>query len=105
MPRETRAHKHLRLPLASATAAAPTGALLTFTAVTATGADATHVARADSNGGGKGHVTFSAQRAHVNGRTGAGRLVVLYGTGATSFGAATVGGPAGDAYFGDVLAG
>jgi hypothetical protein len=80
MPLETRMHKHLRLALATATSVALTGGLLTFTAATATGADATRVPRADFNGDGKGDVAFSAQGAHVNGRAEAGQLVVLYGT-------------------------
>jgi hypothetical protein len=80
MPQETRMHQHLRIALATATAAALTGGLLTFTAATATAADATRVPQADFNGDGRGDVAFSAQGAHVGGRSEAGQLVVLYGT-------------------------
>lgn len=72
---------HLRLALATATAAALTGGLLTFSAATATAADSTVVAKADFNGDGIGDVAFSASGAYVNGKKGAGQLVVLYGTG------------------------
>ncbi|MFG2552294.1 FG-GAP repeat domain-containing protein [Streptomyces sp. NPDC048581] len=74
-------HKHhLRLALATATAAALTGGLLTLTASTATAADSTHVPAADFNGDGIGDVAFSAHGAHVSGKSAAGQLVVLYGT-------------------------
>ncbi|MFF4257567.1 FG-GAP and VCBS repeat-containing protein [Streptomyces sp. NPDC001663] len=73
-------HKPLRLALATATAAALTGGLLTFTAVTATAADSTHVPQADFNGDGIGDVAFSASGAYVNGKKNAGQVVVLYGT-------------------------
>ncbi|GGV05270.1 hypothetical protein GCM10010260_48010 [Streptomyces filipinensis] len=73
-------HKPLRLALATATAAALTGGLLTFSAVTATAADSTRVPQADFNGDGIGDVAFSADGAYVNGRSGAGQLVVLYGS-------------------------
>ncbi|MGP4048326.1 integrin alpha [Streptomyces sp. 2A115] len=73
-------HKHLRLTLATATAAALTGGLLTFSAVTATAADSTTVPHADFNGDGIGDVAFSAAGAYVNGKEAAGQLVVLYGT-------------------------
>ncbi|MES5819454.1 integrin alpha [Streptomyces sp. RG80] len=74
-------HKHhLRLALATATAAALTGGLLTFSAATATAADSTTVPQADFNGDGIGDVAFSATGAYVNGKKGAGQLVVLYGT-------------------------
>ncbi|MEU9474528.1 FG-GAP and VCBS repeat-containing protein [Streptomyces sp. NPDC048191] len=73
-------HRPLRLALATATAAALTGGLLTFSAVTATAADSTTVPHADFNGDGIGDVAFSADGAYVNGRSGAGQLVVLYGT-------------------------
>lgn len=71
---------HLRLALATATAAALTGGLLTFSAATATAADSTTVPQADFNGDGIGDVAFSASGAYVNGKKGAGQLVVLYGT-------------------------
>ncbi|MGI5376965.1 VCBS repeat-containing protein [Streptomyces sp. CA-251387] len=70
-----------RLALATATAAALTGGLLTFTAATATAADSTAVPHADFNGDGIGDVAFSAQDAYVGGKKAAGQLVVLYGTG------------------------
>ncbi|MDQ0951330.1 hypothetical protein QFZ24_005253 [Streptomyces phaeochromogenes] len=73
-------HKHLRLTLATASVAALTGGLLTFSAVTATAADSTTVPHADFNGDGVGDVAFSAAGAYVNGRATAGQLVTLYGT-------------------------
>jgi hypothetical protein len=73
-------HKHLRLTLATASVAALTGGLLTFSAVTATAADSTTVPHADFNGDGVGDVAFSAAGAYVNGRKTAGQLVTLYGT-------------------------
>ncbi|MEV0223092.1 VCBS repeat-containing protein [Streptomyces sp. NPDC050704] len=73
-------HKYLRLTLATATAAALTGGLLSFSAVTATAADSTNVPHADFNGDGIGDVAFSAAGAYVNGRKTAGQLVTLYGT-------------------------
>ncbi|MEU9136239.1 FG-GAP and VCBS repeat-containing protein [Streptomyces sp. NPDC048404] len=71
---------HLRLALATATAAALTGGLLTFSAATATAADSTTVPQADFNGDGKGDVAFSAHGAYVSGHAGAGQIVALYGT-------------------------
>ncbi|MEV0172763.1 VCBS repeat-containing protein [Streptomyces sp. NPDC050803] len=73
-------HQTLRLALATATAAALTGGLLTFTASTATAADSTTVAKADFNGDGIGDVAFSAHVAYVGGKKAAGQLVVLYGS-------------------------
>ncbi|MEV8594243.1 VCBS repeat-containing protein [Streptomyces sp. NPDC052012] len=73
-------HQNLRLALATATAAALTGGLLTLTTAPATAADSTRVAQADFNGDGKGDVAFSAQGAYVAGKEAAGQLVVLYGT-------------------------
>ncbi|MFJ8637062.1 VCBS repeat-containing protein [Streptomyces sp. NPDC093568] len=74
-------HKHhLRLALATATAAALTGGLLTVAASTATAADSTTVPHADFNGDGRGDVAFSADGAYVGGKSDAGQLVVLYGT-------------------------
>ncbi|MBY8343035.1 VCBS repeat-containing protein [Streptomyces sp. KC 17012] len=73
-------HTPLRLALATATAAALTGGLLTFSAVTATAADSTTVPQADFNGDGIGDTAFSADGAYVSGKAEAGQLVVLYGT-------------------------
>ncbi|KUN79887.1 hypothetical protein AQJ66_27495 [Streptomyces bungoensis] len=73
-------HMHRRLALATATAAALTGGLLTFAASPATAADSTHVAKADFNGDGIGDVATEAATAYVNGQKGAGQVVVLYGT-------------------------
>ncbi|MFJ3643935.1 FG-GAP and VCBS repeat-containing protein [Streptomyces sp. NPDC090108] len=79
-------HTHSRIALATATAAALTGGLLTFLATPATAADSTRVAKADFNGDGIGDLATSAATAYVNGRKGAGQVVVLYGssTGVTS---------------------
>jgi len=71
---------HLRLALATATAAALTGGLLTFSAATATAADSTKVPHADFNGDGIGDIVASAHGAYVNGQAGAGQIVALYGT-------------------------
>ncbi|MEU9992313.1 FG-GAP and VCBS repeat-containing protein [Streptomyces sp. NPDC048045] len=73
-------HTHRRLALATATAAALTGGLLTFTASPATAADSFKVAKADFNGDGIGDVATSAATAYVSGHEGAGQVVVLYGT-------------------------
>ncbi|MER6673717.1 VCBS repeat-containing protein [Streptomyces sp. NPDC000983] len=73
-------HQTVRLALATATAAALTGGLLTFTAATATAADSTVVAQADFNNDGYGDVAFSAYASYVNGKKHAGQVVVLYGT-------------------------
>ncbi|MGW4866441.1 FG-GAP and VCBS repeat-containing protein [Streptomyces chartreusis] len=74
-------HKHqLRLALATATAAALTGGLLSFAASPATAADSATVPHADFNGDGIGDVAFSADGAYVSGKKAAGQLVVLYGT-------------------------
>ncbi|MFF7751887.1 FG-GAP and VCBS repeat-containing protein [Streptomyces sp. NPDC007971] len=73
-------HTHRRLALATATAAALTGGLLTFTASPATAADSFKVAKADFNGDGIGDVATSAATAYVSGHKGAGQVVVLYGT-------------------------
>lgn len=78
---EPRMHKkHLRLALATATAAALTGGLLSFTAATATAADSFKTAKADFNGDGIGDVVASAPGAYVSGHANAGQVVVLYGT-------------------------
>lgn len=74
-------HPHsVRLALATATAAALTGGLLTFSAATATAADSAHVPQADFNGDGIGDVVFSAHAATVSGHTAAGQIVAVYGT-------------------------
>ncbi|MFJ9815778.1 FG-GAP and VCBS repeat-containing protein [Streptomyces sp. NPDC101151] len=73
-------HTHRRLALATATAAALTGGLLTFAASPATAADSFKVAGADFNGDGIGDVATSAATGYVSGHKGAGQVVVLYGT-------------------------
>ncbi|MET8947535.1 FG-GAP and VCBS repeat-containing protein [Streptomyces sp. NPDC004542] len=73
-------HKPLRLALATATAAALTGGLLTFAATTASAADSARVAKADFNGDGTGDVVTSAPTAYVSGHKGAGQIVALYGS-------------------------
>ncbi|UUU23806.1 FG-GAP and VCBS repeat-containing protein [Streptomyces sp. DSM 40750] len=73
-------HKHLRLALATASAVALTGGLLTFSAVTATAADSVHQPTADFNGDGFGDVAYSAGYATVGGKRGAGQIVALYGS-------------------------
>ncbi|WP_286255346.1 FG-GAP and VCBS repeat-containing protein [Streptomyces graminofaciens] len=73
-------HKHLRLALATASAAALTGGLLTFTAATATAADSVHQPVADFNGDGYGDVAYSAVGANVGGNNFAGQIVALYGS-------------------------
>ncbi|MER5216575.1 VCBS repeat-containing protein [Streptomyces sp. NPDC002838] len=74
-------HKHFRRALATATAAALTGGLLTLaTGAPATAADSTTVPQADFNGDGKGDVAFSASGAYVGGKKAAGQVVALYGT-------------------------
>ncbi|MFE6482540.1 FG-GAP and VCBS repeat-containing protein [Streptomyces sp. NPDC057757] len=80
-------HPHaVRLALATVTAAALTGGLLTLSAATATAADSFRVAKADFNGDGVGDVLASAHGANVNGHKDAGQIVALYGgaSGATS---------------------
>ncbi|KFF96769.1 integrin [Streptomyces scabiei] len=73
-------HKHLRLALATASAAALTGGLLTFSAATAWAADPVHHPVADFNDDGYGDVAYSAAVATVDGRTYAGQIVALYGS-------------------------
>ncbi|WP_151476852.1 VCBS repeat-containing protein [Streptomyces albicerus] len=73
-------HKHLRLTLATATAAALTGGLLTFSASTATAGDSVHHPVADFNNDGYGDVAYSAGWATVGGKKGAGQIVTLYGS-------------------------
>ncbi|MEU3793273.1 FG-GAP and VCBS repeat-containing protein [Streptomyces fructofermentans] len=85
-------HKHLRPTLATATAAALAGGLLSFTAVTATAADSVHHPVADFNNDGYGDVAFSAGWSTVGGKKGAGQIVALYGSasGVTSKKRATI---------------
>lgn len=73
-------HKHLRLALATASAAALTGGLLTFSAATATAADSVHHPVADFDNDGYGDVAYSAGDATVGGKKGAGQIVALYGS-------------------------
>ncbi|WP_225832292.1 FG-GAP and VCBS repeat-containing protein [Streptomyces sp. NK08204] len=73
-------HTYPRLALATATAAALTGGLLTFAASPATAADSVKVAKADFNGDGIGDIATSAPTASVNGHDKAGQVVVVYGT-------------------------
>ncbi|MET8609319.1 FG-GAP and VCBS repeat-containing protein [Streptomyces misionensis] len=73
-------HTHRRLALATATAAALTGGLLTFASAPATAADSTRVAKADFNGDGIGDLATSAATAYVSGHKNAGQVVVLYGS-------------------------
>ncbi|MEU0337249.1 FG-GAP and VCBS repeat-containing protein [Streptomyces sp. NPDC006193] len=73
-------HTHSRLVLATATAAALTGGLLTFAASPATAADSVTVAKADFNGDGYGDIATSAATAYVSNRKNAGQVVVAYGT-------------------------
>ncbi|MEU9184665.1 FG-GAP and VCBS repeat-containing protein [Streptomyces sp. NPDC048484] len=76
-------HKHLRLTLATATAAALTSGFLTFAASAATAADTAAVTTSDAdfNGDGLADVTVSATGAYVNGQAAAGALTILYGGG------------------------
>jgi hypothetical protein len=73
-------HQPLRLALATATAAALTGGLLTFTAATASAADSVRVKQADFNGDGIGDIATSAATASVGGQKNAGQIVALYGS-------------------------
>ncbi|MFF5156303.1 VCBS repeat-containing protein [Streptomyces sp. NPDC000348] len=73
-------HRHPRLALATATAAALTGGLLTLVATPATAADSTHVPLADFNGDGRGDLATSVTGAYVSGKAQAGQFTVLYGT-------------------------
>ncbi|MFF5358290.1 FG-GAP and VCBS repeat-containing protein [Streptomyces scabiei] len=73
-------HQHLRLALATASAAALTGGLLTFSAATATAADPVHHPVADFDGDGYGDIAYSAPVATVDGETFAGQIVALYGS-------------------------
>ncbi|MEU4085728.1 FG-GAP and VCBS repeat-containing protein [Streptomyces aureus] len=72
--------QHLRIALATATAAALTGGLLTVAALPASAADATKVAQADFNGDGIGDVAASGSGAAVSGQADAGSVVALYGS-------------------------
>ncbi len=74
-------HKHhLRLALATATAAALTGGLFTFAAATAKAADSVHHHEADFNNDGYGDVAYAAEAATVGGKKDAGQIVALYGS-------------------------
>ena len=73
-------HHPLRLVLATATAAALTGGLLTFAAGTASAAGSTRAYRADFNGDGYGDVAFAAPYAKVGGKGMAGYVAVVYGS-------------------------
>ncbi|MGQ4388563.1 FG-GAP-like repeat-containing protein [Streptomyces sp. SAS_270] len=75
-----RHQQHLRLALATATAAALTGGLLTLAATTATAAGSTHAYKADFNGDGYGDVAFAAPYAKVDGKGMAGYVAVVYGS-------------------------
>ncbi|NBM14819.1 FG-GAP-like repeat-containing protein [Streptomyces sp. GC420] len=95
-------HKHRRLVLATATAAAMTGGLLTFSSATATAADSVHHHEADFNNDGYGDAAFSAGNATVGGKKEAGQIVALYGsasgvksTSRTTFSQNTTGVPGG----------
>ncbi|MFD9134403.1 FG-GAP and VCBS repeat-containing protein [Streptomyces bottropensis] len=72
--------KHSRLALATASAAALTGGLLTFSATTATAADPVHHPVADFDDDGYGDLAYSAPVATVDGKTYAGQIVALYGS-------------------------
>jgi FG-GAP repeat protein/VCBS repeat protein len=74
--------KHIRLALATAGAAALTGSLITFGAAPAIAADSTRIPHADFNGDGIGDIVASAPGASVNGHSGAGQIVALYGSAA-----------------------
>ncbi|MEU9207860.1 FG-GAP-like repeat-containing protein [Streptomyces sp. NPDC048415] len=82
MPRKPRMPRkpHLRLALATATAAALTGGLLTFSAATATAAGSAAQYKADFNGDGYGDVAFAAPYAKVGGKGMAGYVAVVYGS-------------------------
>ncbi|MFF7334674.1 FG-GAP repeat protein [Streptomyces sp. NPDC090306] len=74
-------HQHLRTALATATAAALTGGLLTLAATApAAAADAVTHPVADFNGDGIGDVAYSAPTSTVAGHKYAGNLVVMYGS-------------------------
>ncbi|MDH6551117.1 hypothetical protein M2160_005202 [Streptomyces sp. SAI-117] len=76
-------HRHLRLALATAAAAALTGGLLTVSVTSATAADSFKVAKADFNGDGIGDVLATAAGASVSGHANAGQVVALYGSAGT----------------------
>ncbi|MFF1737900.1 FG-GAP-like repeat-containing protein [Streptomyces sp. NPDC058247] len=73
-------HKHIRIALASAAAAALTGGLLSLSTGTALAADSVHHHEADFNGDHIGDVAFSAGSSTVGGKKGAGQIVALYGS-------------------------
>ncbi|GGN75382.1 hypothetical protein GCM10011579_055410 [Streptomyces albiflavescens] len=70
----------LRLALATATAAALTGGLLTCATAPATAASAARAYKADFNGDGYGDVAFAAPYATVGGKGLAGYVAVVYGS-------------------------
>ncbi|MEU8483795.1 FG-GAP and VCBS repeat-containing protein [Streptomyces sp. NPDC048641] len=73
-------HKHIRIALASAAAAALTGGLLSLSTGAALAADSVHHHEADFNGDHIGDVAFSAGSSTVGGKKGAGQIVALYGS-------------------------
>ncbi|MFG2552292.1 FG-GAP repeat domain-containing protein [Streptomyces sp. NPDC048581] len=68
-----------RLALATATAAALTGGLLTFAAVPATAADTDRTHKADFNGDGYGDIALAAPYVKLGDKGFAGYVAVLYG--------------------------
>jgi hypothetical protein len=77
MPQLT--HPHLRIALATATAAALTGGLLTFATAPASAAGSARTYKADFNKDGYGDVAFAAPYAKVDGKGMAGYVAVVYG--------------------------
>ncbi|MGP4012021.1 FG-GAP-like repeat-containing protein [Streptomyces sp. 4N124] len=71
---------HRRLALATVTAAALTGGLLTFSASTASAATSPRAYEADFNRDGYGDVAFAAPYAKVAGKGMAGYVAVVYGS-------------------------
>ncbi|MEV1079694.1 FG-GAP-like repeat-containing protein [Streptomyces sp. NPDC050211] len=71
---------HRRLALATVTAAALTGGLLTFSASTASAATSPRAYKADFNRDGYGDVAFAAPYAKVAGKGMAGYVAVVYGS-------------------------
>ncbi|MFF0184859.1 FG-GAP-like repeat-containing protein [Streptomyces sp. NPDC005244] len=70
---------HVRLALATATAAALTGGLLGLSATTAAAVGTARAYTADFNGDGYGDVAFAAPYAKVAGQGMAGQVAVVYG--------------------------
>lgn len=71
---------HRRIVLATATAAALTGGLLSFSAGTATAAAPARQYKADFNRDGYGDVAFAAPYGKVGGKSMAGYVAVVYGS-------------------------